>query len=103
MYTECYNCGQEGHRRSECPSRSKAPAPAPGLTPAPSNRPEDKPVPEPVPASQRARYDTVSPHAEALRAKMGWTMSAAAARELDSRAAAAEQVAETRASRSVLP
>jgi hypothetical protein len=35
VFTGCYACGQEGHRRSECPSRSKHPAAAPGLTPAP--------------------------------------------------------------------
>lgn len=98
MYTNCYLCGQEGHRRSECPSRNPLPPEAPGLTPAPVQR-----VPEPVPASQRAQYEDVNPHAEALRAKMGWTLSAAAARELDSRAAAAEQVAESRAMRTVLP
>ena len=26
MYTNCYSCGKEGHRRSECPTKVKVPA-----------------------------------------------------------------------------
>ena len=103
MEFHCYRCGQPGHIKSECPSARTDPDPAPGLAAAPSNRPENKPVPLPVPADQRAQYDTVNPHAEALRQQMGWTLSTKEAREMNSRAIAAEQVAESRAKRTVLP
>ena len=103
MYTGCYACGQDGHRRSECPSREPLPAPAPGLTAAPEPTYTPPPPPASRPASYRAQYADTSPWAEQIRAQMGWTSTVRETRELDSRAKAAEQVAEARAARIVLP
>lgn len=97
--TDCFRCGDSDHLSYDCPTHMRqAPAPAP-RPPAAPGRPENKPIPAPVPPEQCAQYDTVSPRAEALRRQMGWTLSATEARELDSRAKAAEQAAESRAER----
>lgn len=98
--TDCFRCGDDDHLSYDCPSRTRplaAPAAALGLPPAPlSTRPEDKPVPVRRTPGEIGDYRQWPAR---IRRAMGWHGG-----ETDDlrRARAAEQTAESRASRILL-
>lgn len=64
---ECYVCGQEGHRRSECPARSAPPAASPPPASAVI-------TPQPPPYSSLPRQDPTPPIPEYLELRAGLGM-----------------------------
>jgi hypothetical protein len=69
--TDCYRCGQDGHRRQDCPQTWGLPeAPPTGSAPAaPPRRLDDQPVPARKPDSEIA---DATAWADAIRRDMGW-------------------------------
>lgn len=61
--TECYRCGQEGHRRADCPQATPLPAPESCGQPA---------KPPPVPPRIHRDPELAREHAHAIRQALGW-------------------------------
>jgi hypothetical protein len=61
--TECYSCGQEGHRRADCPNARPVPAPESSGQMA---------KPPPVPPRVHRDPAIAHSHAAAIRQALGW-------------------------------